>query len=599
MLNWNKLSLRNQLIIIFVVIQLLILGVIYFYFTKNQTDFYINQLKVTLENEGELIISKDNIELSSDNKSRDEISHSLDNWSKKWGKKIDARITMIGKDGEVLADSTHNPMSMDNHWDRPEVQQIIRGKPRGSSIRKSDTLDMNMLYLALPVKKDGKVVGFMRLAKSLQEIKQVINQNIKNYLLFFTVLFVLSLFLIWKFTSNLINPLQKISDMAAEIAESNFSKRIKVGSYSNEIDKLALKFNFMADQLEKKIDEISDEKNKAEAILSSMVDGVIATDERMNIILLNPAARDMFLLDDNYPKNRNLIKFVRNHRINNLLEEVLREKKTLSEEIVLQHNDEKIFRCHFAPITNQSNELRGGVIVFNDITELRRLEQVRKDFVANVSHELKTPLTSIIGYVDTLVESENIDEETNDRFLQIIKDEADRLSFLIQDLLDLSKFEQNNPELNVANFNKVIDKTVSILEDKAKDKNIILKKEISEGLPKVFMIKEQIEQVMINLIDNAIKYTPEDGHVTVRVLDNGDNILIEVEDDGIGIPEEDKERIFERFYRVDKARSRALGGTGIGLSIVKHIIQGHNSEIGLESIAGEGSKFWFYLKKVK
>ena len=590
--------MRNQLIIIFIIIQIIILSVIFFYFTKHQSNFYIEQLKVSLKNEAKLIISKEKMDFKNEVSNKEKVDN-FDKWSKEWGEKIEARITMIARDGKVLADSTYNPREMDNHLNRPEVQQIIKGNNNGSSIRKSDTLNIDMLYIALPVIENGKIVAFMRLAKSLKEINNVIRQNLKSYLFFFISLFIFSLILLWRFTSNLINPIQEMSTMASEIADGNYKKRISLRSHSRELDKMTDKFNFMAEQLDKKINEISDEKNKAEAILISMVDGVIATDENENIILINPAARKMLSIEQEKAKNKNFMRVIRNHRINEFLEEVLQKKKTLSKEIVLQKNDKKILRCHFAPITNQSNELRGGVIVFTDITELRRLEQVRKDFVANVSHELKTPLTSIIGYVDTLVESDNIDEETSNRFLQIIKDEADRLSFLIQDLLDLSKFEQKNPELNVANLEKIIDKTVSILKDKAKDKNIILEKEISKGLPQVFMIKEQIEQVMINLIDNAIKYTPEGGHVTVRALDDGDNILIEVEDDGLGIPAEDKNRIFERFYRVDKARSRAMGGTGIGLSIVKHIIQGHNSEIGLESTAGEGSKFWFYLKKVK
>jgi len=595
--KWNNFSLKKQLIIIFVIIQILILSVIYFYFTDRQSEFYIEQLKISLRNEAKLLISKERINFDN-NILNQEIRNNFDQWSKKWSEEIDARITIINKNGVVIADSTYNSDEMDNHLNRPEIQKVIKGNKTGSAIRRSDTLKIDMLYMALPVIKDGEIAAFMRLAKSLEEINTVIKQNLKNYFIFFLVILFLSLILLGRFTSNLIKPIQKMSKIAAKIADGNYGDSINLESHSKEIDKMIQQFNLMSKKLEKKINEISEEKNKAEAILSSMVDGVIATDKNGEIMLINPAAREMLFIDEKDVKNKDFIQVVRNYKINELLEKVLKENTIISKEIVLQREEEKILRCHFASITNENNDIKGGVIVFTDITELRRLEQVRKDFVANVSHELKTPLTSIIGYVDTLLENKNIEEKTSNKFLEIIKDEADRLGILIQDLLNLSKFEDGNPDLQPGDINKLIVKTVSILKEKANKKNIIIETELEKDINQVYLIKEQIEQVMINLIDNAIKYTPENGEIKVKTLNRSDKILVEVEDNGIGIPEKDKQRIFERFYRVDKARSRSMGGTGIGLSIVKHIIKSHDSEINLESESGKGSKFWFYLKKV-
>ena len=597
MWKWNNFSLKKQLIIIFVIIQILILSVIYFYFTDRQSEFYIEQLKISLRNEAKLLISKERINFDN-NILNQEIRNNFDQWSKKWSEEIDARITIINKNGVVIADSTYNSDEMDNHLNRPEIQKVIKGNKTGSAIRRSDTLKIDMLYMALPVIKDGEIAAFMRLAKSLEEINTVIKQNLKNYFIFFLVILFLSLILLGRFTSNLIKPIQKMSKIAAKIADGNYGDSINLESHSKEIDKMIQQFNLMSKKLEKKINEISEEKNKAEAILSSMVDGVIATDKNGEIMLINPAAREMLFIDEKDVKNKDFIQVVRNYKINELLEKVLKENTIISKEIVLQREEEKILRCHFASITNENNDIKGGVIVFTDITELRRLEQVRKDFVANVSHELKTPLTSIIGYVDTLLENKNIEEKTSNKFLEIIKDEADRLGILIQDLLNLSKFEDGNPDLQPGDINKLIVKTVSILKEKANKKNIIIETELEKDINQVYLIKEQIEQVMINLIDNAIKYTPENGEIKVKTLNRSDKILVEVEDNGIGIPEKDKQRIFERFYRVDKARSRSMGGTGIGLSIVKHIIKSHDSEINLESESGKGSKFWFYLKKV-
>ncbi|HKL76019.1 MAG TPA: ATP-binding protein [Halanaerobiales bacterium] len=598
MLKWNNFSLKKQLIIIFVIIQILILSVIYFYFTDRQSEFYIEQLKVSLKNEAKLIISKEIINIDANNLNK-KTRNRLDKWSKKWGKEIDARITMINKDGKVIADSTYNPEKMDNHLNRPEIQEVIKDSESGSAIRRSDTLKIDMLYMALPVIKNGEIVAFMRLAKSLEEINNVVKENLKNYIIFFLIVLIFSLILLGRFTSDLIKPIQKMSKIAAKIADGNYGESINLKSHSKEIDKMTQQFNLMSKKLEKKINEISEEKNKAEAILSSMVDGVIATDENGEIMLINPAAREMLFIDEKHVRDKDFIQVVRNYKINELLEKVLKENDIISQEILLQREEEKILRCHFASITNEENNIKGGVIVFTDITELRRLEQVRKDFVANVSHELKTPLTSIIGYVDTLLENENINKNTKNKFLKIIKDEADRLGILIQDLLNLSKFEDSNPELNPGNINNLINKTVSILEEKAGKKNISIKTKMAEDSLQVYMIKEQIEQVMINLIDNAIKYTPEDGEIEIKVLEKENKVLVEVIDNGIGIPQKDQQRIFERFYRVDKARSRSMGGTGIGLSIVKHIIKSHDSEINLESESGKGSKFWFYLKKVK
>jgi len=581
-----------------VIIQILILSVIYFYFTDRQSEFYIEQLKVSLKNEAKLIISKEIINIDANNLNK-KTRNRLDKWSKKWGKEIDARITMINKDGKVIADSTYNPEKMDNHLNRPEIQEVIKDSESGSAIRRSDTLKIDMLYMALPVIKNGEIVAFMRLAKSLEEINNVVKENLKNYIIFFLIVLIFSLILLGRFTSDLIKPIQKMSKIAAKIADGNYGESINLKSHSKEIDKMTQQFNLMSKKLEKKINEISEEKNKAEAILSSMVDGVIATDENGEIMLINPAAREMLFIDEKHVRDKDFIQVVRNYKINELLEKVLKENDIISQEILLQREEEKILRCHFASITNEENNIKGGVIVFTDITELRRLEQVRKDFVANVSHELKTPLTSIIGYVDTLLENENINKNTKNKFLKIIKDEADRLGILIQDLLNLSKFEDSNPELNPGNINNLINKTVSILEEKAGKKNISIKTKMAEDSLQVYMIKEQIEQVMINLIDNAIKYTPEDGEIEIKVLEKENKVLVEVIDNGIGIPQKDQQRIFERFYRVDKARSRSMGGTGIGLSIVKHIIKSHDSEINLESESGKGSKFWFYLKKVK
>ncbi|MFP4199671.1 MAG: sensor histidine kinase [Halanaerobium sp.] len=267
----------------------------------------------------------------------------------------------------------------------------------------------------------------------------------------------------------------------------------------------------------------------------------------------------------------------------------------MSREIKYKNPEEKIIQATFIPLLDEEEKINGGVIVLTDITELRKLETVRNDFVANVSHELRTPLTSMVGYLDTLLESDIEDPETRDRFLKIIKEETDRLSILIKDLMNLSKIESQSFDLKSENLEKVVTKVTNLMEKNAKDKNIDFEVIIADNLPLVYMVQEQIKQVLINLIDNAIKYTPAGGQVKVEVLQEGDKVYFSVKDTGMGIPKSDQERIFERFYRVDKARSRSLGGTGIGLSIVRNIVKQHGSEIQVKSREGVGSEFSFYL----
>jgi len=550
----------------------------------------MNQIERFLFDESKLIISNYDFEFNSS-------SDKLNEWVKKWGETIETRITIIDINGNVLADSISDYNTMSNHINRPEIQEILDGNDYGIAKRNSFTLDKDMFYMAIPIINNNKISGFLRLAKSVNTLNQVIITGVKKYLVFILSLLCISILIILKMTDRIIEPLAKMTGMARDIANGNYSRRIKLSHYGRNIDEMAGMFNFMAKKLEHNINEISREKNKFEAILTSMVDGVIATDIFKNIILINPAARKMFALGNKNLNNKNIIEVTRHHNIDSFLTEVLQENKIITEEININFND-KVFRCHFAPITSEANEVTGGVIVFTDITELRKLEQVRKDFVANVSHELHTPLTSIIGYVDTLIESKIEDENTQNKFLKIIKSEADRLALLLKDLLNLSKVDGRKFNLKPGNLNKIIFKIIEILKDNAKEKNIKIQTDIEDMLPMVLMIPEQIEQVLINLIDNAIKYTSEEGKIIIKSYAKDNRVYVEIKDNGIGIPREDQERIFERFYRVDKARSRAMGGTGIGLSIVNNIIKGHNSEISIESELGKGTVFKFYLKRL-
>ncbi|MFW6280763.1 MAG: two-component system histidine kinase PnpS [Halanaerobium sp.] len=589
MLKWHKLGIKNRLFIIFIIIQILFITFIFYYLSTNHKDFYLEKERFSLRHYSNLMLN----DLTSENlyQKSDYLKTKVNDWADD----TMTRVTIIARDGDVLADSHYDSNQMENHLSRPEVKETLANLGIGSSIRYSETVEEEMLYSAIPIRDQGEVIGVLRVARPFDFINEVLVDDIKNYLFLFAILAAIMIFLSWQLTKSIINPLEKMTKSAAKISEGDLSQRIPVRKYNSEVERLARKFNYMASQLEEKIDEISTEKNRIEIILESMVDGVIAVDKEGKVSLINPAARRIFNIEAEKIKGKELISSLFSHRIDMYLQRAFDEKKSISREIKYKNPEQKIIQATFIPLLDEEEKVNGGVIVLTDITELRKLETVRNDFVANVSHELRTPLTSMVGYLDTLLESGIEDPETRDRFLKIIKEETDRLSILIKDLMNLSKIESQTFDLKAENLKDVVTKVTNLLEKNAENKNIDFKVIIDDNLPLVYMVREQIKQVLINLIDNAIKYTPAGGQVKVEVLQEGDKVYFSVKDTGMGIPKSDQERIFERFYRVDKARSRSFGGTGIGLSIVRNIVKQHGSEIQVKSREGVGSEFSFYL----
>lgn len=593
LLKWNKIGIKNRLSVIFIVIQLLIIGLSFYYFSINHREFYLEQEKISLEHYSQLMLN--NIEESEIKN----FSPNLEEKAADWSDDSETRITIIAADGRVLADSHYEISEMDNHRNRPEVVQAVRSNNFGNEIRYSETIGEKMLYYAVPINSDGEIIGILRTARPLSFIRGVLVEDIKSYLFFFVILAFITIILGWRLTYSIVKPLETVTETAEKISEGDLTQRIPVRKYNSEIEKLARMFNYMADELEDKVTEISQEKNRIEAILESMVDGVIAVDRDGEITLINPAASRIFNIEAEKIEGKDLLTTLFSHRIEMYLQRAFDTKKSIKREIKYKNPEQKIIQATFIPLLDEEDKITGGVIVLTDITELRKLETVRNDFVANVSHELRTPLTSIVGYLDTLLESDVEDPEIRNKFLKIIKEEADRLSILIKDLLNLSEIESHTFDLKPGSFKNVLNKVIKLMEKNAEKKEIELQFEIADDLSPVYMVREQIKQVLINLFDNAIKYTPRAGKIKITVRQIDDKVYFSIKDNGMGIPQADQERIFERFYRVDKARSRAFGGTGIGLSIVRNIIKQHGSEIQVKSREGEGSEFYFYLNTVE
>ena len=350
-------------------------------------------------------------------------------------------------------------------------------------------------------------------------------------------------------------------------------------------------------RLKDNIDKIEKEYSRVQGILNSMAEAVIAVDQQTRVVVVNPATEKIFGISSGQTRGKFFLEVIPNNDISEIINAVLSNNEPLSKELSLIWPVQKIFHVNASPII-EKNEASGCLLVIHDITEIRNLERMRSDFVANVSHELKTPLTSIKGFVETLLGGALEDKENASNFLEIIQKHVERLSNLINDLLDLSSLESKTAGLNKgeADLQKISDKVLSGFKSQLKKKGI----EARNNLPVKLTVNidaNKIEQVLTNLIDNAIKFNKEKGWINLDFQDSYRDIKIIVEDSGVGIPPKDIPRIFERFYRVDKARSRELGGTGLGLSIVKHIIELHGGVSGVESTEGLGSKFWFTLPK--
>ncbi|MBM7624959.1 two-component system histidine kinase PnpS [Sporohalobacter salinus] len=556
---------------------------------------FINQLEHDLIKEIRLIrtLLKDRI-----NSNQRQIKE-IDKLVGKYSEQIDARITIIDSDGVVLGDSQEDPTYMDNHLQRPEVQEALKSEV-GKSTRYSKTLQMNMKYMALAVKTKGKVTGIVRLALPLTQVENSLFDIFWRLISSGLAAIIISLILGLNLTKRITDPIDRMTQVATGMAEGNLDQRLSF-NFKDELGRLSRAFNNMADKLEAKINEISGEKNKIEAILRGMGDGVIAVNDVGKIILLNPAAEHLFQLQEKKTLGKYILEVTHNHKLEETIMSSLEKGKDITEEIETIYPPEKIIRVHVTPIKNDKTTEQGAVAVLRDVTELRRLEKIRTEFVGNVSHELRTPLTSIKGYVETLLAEEKCERGIRQRFLQIIKDETDRLEQLITDLLNLSQLESKSDsfEQELVDLNQVIEDVLTTVMPKADEEKIDLKVEVPPNVTKVRGNQGQLERLYINLVDNGIKYTSNGGQVRIEVYEDETKVWTEISDTGMGIPEEDLPRIFERFYRVDKARSRKLGGTGLGLSIVKHILESHNGGIEVESEVGEGTNFIFWFPKAE
>lgn len=496
------------------------------------------------------------------------------------------RITLIDGNGNVQYDSHNNHLAMENHSDRDEFKDALEGAI-GKSIRFSTTVGAEMVYIAIPFSNQDGDISVIRTAYPLTSIYSFSNRIVNYFILGFGISLILSYIWTLKLSAYVLTPVKLIINTAKRISAGYNSGEVEYHS-DDELGDLCRYFNEMNDFNIKNADRLSGANNNLNSILSSILNSVMVLDRNKKLVFCNRSAEKFIGAAFSEMEGKPFIELLRDYEINKFIDDFYIDRKTSIKEIVLH---DSVLRFNLYSNEGLFNEFKAGIVlVIQDVTEIRKIERIRKDFVTNVTHELKTPLTSIKGYIELLKDREELDHDTKQRFLEIIEIEADRLTDLINDLLLLSDVENNKGRAEPFSVNDIINEVIEIMSTISSEKNIHLSCSYGNDV-NIEGDKNRFKQMIINLIDNAIKYTNPGGTVEIRTSGDTDKVIIAVADNGIGIEKKHIDRLFERFYRTDKSRSRAEGGTGLGLAIVKHIVKNFDGVIKVESEVDVGSTF--------
>ena len=530
----------------------------------------------------------------------------LEELIQRMGRASGTRITIIGTGavgvdlGQVVADSDRPPEQMADHADRPEFRTALAGGT-GRAVRRSPTLGTRMMYVAMPLERGDEVVVVVRTALALTAVDEALARLYRSIFVGAGVVAAIAALLGLYVSRRIARPMRAMREGAERFAAGDFSHKVLVPA-TEEFASVAESLNRMAAELDRELRAITRERNEREAVLESMVEGVLAVGPEGHIIALNPAAARLLDIEAGDAVGMAIEEAVRNPELQRVVRATLDGIAPVEADLTaFVGGEDRYLQAHGAPLHGEDGTLAGAVVVVNDVTRLRRLEAVRRDFVANVSHELKTPVTSIKGFAETLADGALDDPAAARRFLRIIAGQADRLNAIIEDLLALSSLERGGEGetgvlLQEARVDDVLAVAADVCGPKAAAKRITVTVDCPRGLC-ADINPPLLEQAVVNLLDNAVKYSPEGTTVSLAAKEAPDEIVISVSDEGIGVSREHLPRLFERFYRVDKARSRDLGGTGLGLSIVKHVAQVHGGRVSVDSSPGRGSTFRIHLPR--
>lgn len=574
-------SIRWRTVISFTVLILVCIIGISSYFYHFFNDSYIQSLDSQTAEQAAMISS------ASEPYFAGNTTDGIDTFVKAIGQGIDNRITIIGADGTVLGDSAENPSTMENHANRPEVAAALSGKT-SSIIRYSSTLGYDMLYTAVPIHAGSGIVGCSRVAIPLTTINSHMH-HVLITIIWVSFLAALAAFgLALQLSKLTIDPVRKLTHMARKISEGDLNQEIKTAS-RGEVGELATAFNLMAAKMKEMIWLIGMDRDRLSVILSQMSDGIILIDSGGKITVVNEAAKEIFQISEESAVGRTFIEAVHDYELHGLVSKCIEAKKECAGSVEISGTRQFLMAI--------ATPLEGGgcLLLLQNLTELKRLDAVKRDLSANISHELRMPIASIKALAETLAQGAIDDPSVAKEFLGQINAETDRLAQIVQELGDLSRIESGQTPLTKRKIGigEIVTKAAERIKPQADRAGLSIKIDITSNLPPVTADRDRIEQALVNLLHNSMKFTPSGGGITISAVSSGDFLQVSVADTGIGIPADDLPRIFERFYKADRARSG--GGTGLGLAIVKHIIDAHGGKIWAESVEGKGTTFTFKL----
>jgi two-component system phosphate regulon sensor histidine kinase PhoR len=507
-----------------------------------------------------------------------------------------ARITLIDRSGTVIADSEANPKNMENHLNRVEIQQaMIKGE--GAAIHFSRTLGVDMLYVALPLRDGSEIKGYLRLARPLLAIDAVIKKLVESIYYTIFIIIVLSLLIAFIFSWRLMSPIRKIADSTRRVRRGEIPGTLLMNS-RDEIGQLAQDINYMVMELQEKIRLAKEGEGKLEAAFAGMTEGVIILDREDRIETVNRGINAILCNRYGPILNKTPLEAFRNVALHDALKRFKKERVPVLQEIIMEGTSPLILDVNISTVTDMTGGKDKTIMVFHDVTRLKRLETIRTDFVANVTHEIRTPLTAIIGFAETLQQGAFENPETARKFLRTIRENAERLNRLVDDLLTLSGLELGEEKLHLegVRIEDALDQVLAVVEARAAEKVLTIRKEFAGELPLIRADRDRLAQILINILDNAIKFTPVGGTIAITASPGEEECLtVRIADTGVGIPKGEIPRLGERFYRADKTRSREPGGTGLGLSIVKHLMTAHGGRVIIDSTLGHGTTVSLYF----
>jgi two-component system phosphate regulon sensor histidine kinase PhoR len=573
-------SIQWRITVSFILVVLIIMGILGVYLVNSTRNSQLDNLRSQLQNEVRIIAEASLPGFLG----LDELSN-LDALAKKLGAEIETRVTIVALDGTVLGDSEEDPVTMENHANRPEIVDAL-ATGVGESTRYSTTLGQKMMYVAVPISYEDEILAVARVSLPLTAVESLVRQVTVIIIIAMAVATALVVLAAWIIARITTRPIRRLTVASQRIASGELGKKITIEA-KDEVGELTQSFNEMSAKIKELVEAISEDRTKLATILDSMADGVIMTDAEGNISLANRAAEKLFNIKE--AENKPLIEVVRDHEVDELLKLCL---KTAGTQTVQYESgtSKRYLRAIAIPIANS-----GVLLLLQDLTELRNLQTTRRELIGNISHEFRTPLAGIKAMVETLRNGAVDDKKTAGDFLTRVDSEVDRLTQLVAELTELSRIETGKAELKKepVDLNQLVEEVITQLSPQAERQKLSISQDFTADLPSVPADKDRVRQVIANLVHNAIKFTHPGGRITITTRTLEGSVVVDIADTGIGIPKEDLARVFERFYKGDKAR--AGEGTGMGLAIAKHVVEAHGGNIWVESEEGKGSTFSFSL----